>query len=103
MKQHSQSILRAFAALIAVCSASCEKQIEQTAAATSSKKTPTITSMPANLKPADGGAKLPEVRTAWKQAASVSIMWIDGNTEAAKRQLSELVVPFMPGIFSSGG
>ncbi|MBB5039952.1 hypothetical protein [Prosthecobacter dejongeii] len=91
MKKHSQSILRALAVFIAVCSASCDKQTEQTAAAASSKKTPTITSMPANLTPADGGAKLPEVRTAWKQAASVSILWTDGNAEAAKRQLSELV------------
>lgn len=91
MRKHSQSILRALAALIAVCSASCDKQTEQTAATASSKKTPTITSMPANLKPTGGGAKLPEVRTAWKQAASVSIRWTDGNPEAAKRQLSELV------------
>ncbi|WP_345736277.1 hypothetical protein [Prosthecobacter algae] len=91
MRKHSQSTLHALAALIAVCSASCDQQTEQTAAAASSKKTPTITSTPANLKPTDGGAKLPEVRTAWKQAASVSIMWTDGNPEAAKRQLSELV------------
>lgn len=91
MRKHSQYILRALAALITVCSASCDKQTEQPAAATSSKKTPTITSMPANLKPTDGGAKLPEVRTAWKQAASASIMWTDVNAEAAKRQLSELI------------
>jgi hypothetical protein len=92
MRKNSHFLFRTLAALIAVCTVSCDKQAEQTEAATSSKKTPKITSPPTNLKPADGGAKLPDVRAAWKQeAASVSIMWTDVNAEAAKRQLSELV------------
>jgi hypothetical protein len=92
MKNLVQALFLIFAALTAVSTSSCDRHTPQSEAPTSSKTIkPTQINSPANLNNTNSRVKLTDAKTALEQAADINITWIDGNSVAAKRQLSVLI------------